>query len=227
MRRLIFSLAFVFCMALPAMAQALTGTCVQEALAPEKGGDPRSGEDLRDAGTCSAESEGMDMQKYLFGHVGDSYGWHITTVKGKHVTVHLPVIVRSRTSGWHVFSSRHIEEGEEYEGFRIAADGQKHAGKLVEILPDGSAVKPMDISVTKNVLGLMINSLLVLLLVLLAARWYRRHDAREEVPKGFAGLMEMMVMMVEDDIIRPCVGRDYRRYSPYLLTAFFFIFVNN
>ena len=135
--------------------------------------------------------------------------------------------MRSRTSGWHVFSSRHIEEGEEYEGFRIAPEGQKHAGKLVEILPDGSAVKPMDISITKNVLGLIINSLLVLLLVLLAARWYRRHDAKEEVPKGFAGLMEMMVMMVEDDIIRPCVGRDYRRYSPYLLTAFFFIFVNN
>ena len=39
--------------------------------------------------------------------------------------------------------------------------------------------------------------------------------------------MEMMVTMVEDDIIKECVGEDYKRYSPYLLTAFFFIFVNN
>ena len=37
----------------------------------------------------------------------------------------------------------------------------------------------------------------------------------------------MLVMMVEDDIIKPCVGPDYKRYSPYLLTAFFFIFINN
>ena len=39
--------------------------------------------------------------------------------------------------------------------------------------------------------------------------------------------MEMMVTMVEDDIIKECVGKDYKRYSPYLLTAFFFIFINN
>jgi F-type H+-transporting ATPase subunit a len=49
----------------------------------------------------------------------------------------------------------------------------------------------------------------------------------EEAPKGFVGLMEMMVTMVEDDIIKECVGPDYKRYSPYLLTAFFFIFINN
>ena len=39
--------------------------------------------------------------------------------------------------------------------------------------------------------------------------------------------MEMLVTMIEDDVIKACVGEDYRRYSPYLLTAFFFIFINN
>jgi F-type H+-transporting ATPase subunit a len=64
--------------------------------------------------------------------------------------------------------------------------------------------------------------------VLATTRWYRRHDASEEAPQGFAGLMEMMIMMVNDDIIRPSVGeKHYRKYSPYLLTAFFFIFVCN
>ena len=37
----------------------------------------------------------------------------------------------------------------------------------------------------------------------------------------------MIIMMIEDDVIKPCVGEDYRRYSPYLLTAFFFILINN
>lgn len=174
----------------------------------------------------SLHAEDLDMNEYLLGHVGDSYGWHITTVKGHHVTIHLPVILYSKTTGWHCFSSRHIEEGEVYEGFRIAGDDEKHSGKLIEIT-DGVAVKPLDISITKNVFGMMINSLIVLVIVLCGARWYRRHDAREEAPRGFAGLVEMMVTMVEDDIIRPCIGKDYKRYSPYLLTAFFFIFINN
>lgn len=174
----------------------------------------------------SLYAEELDMNEYLLGHVGDSYGWHITTVKDHHVTIHLPVILYSKTTGWHCFSSKHIEEGEEYKGFRIAGDDEKHSGKLVEIT-DGGAVKPLDISITKNVFGMIINSLIVLVIVLCGARWYRRHDAREEAPRGFAGLVEMMVTMVEDDIIKPCVGKDYKRYSPYLLTAFFFIFINN
>ncbi len=168
----------------------------------------------------------IDMNEYLFGHVGDSYGWHVTTINGHHVTVHLPVIVRSKVSGWHCFSSKHIEEGESWEGFRIAAKGEKHEGKLVEDTP-GGVLKPLDISITKNVLGLMVNSAVVLLVILLGARWYRRHDALQEAPGGFAGVVEMMVTMVEDDIIKDCIGPDYKRYSPYLLTAFFFIFINN
>ena len=73
----------------------------------------------------------------------------------------------------------------------------------------------------------MFNSALLVLLVLLTARWYKKHDAREEAPKGFTGVMEMMITMVEDDIIKECIGKEYKRYSPYLLTAFFFIFINN
>lgn len=167
----------------------------------------------------------LDIQEYLFGHVGDAYEWHITTVNGKPVSIPLPVILYSKTSGWHCFSSRHLEEGE-YKGFHISAS-EKYEGKIVEIDAAGEEVRPLDLSITKNVLGLMINSLVLVLLVLFTARWYRRHDAVEETPKGFAGLMEMMVTMVEDDIIKECVGKDYKRYSPYLLTAFFFIFVNN
>ena len=168
----------------------------------------------------------LDMNEYIFGHIGDSYGWHITTVNGHHITVHLPVIVHSRETGWHIFSSRHIGHGEAYQGFYIAPEGEKHAGKLVEAT-SGGVVKPLDISITKNVLGLMVDSLLLVLLILAAARWYRRHDATKEAPGGFAGIVEMMVMMVEDDIIKDCIGPDYKRYSPYLLTAFFFIFINN
>ena len=173
----------------------------------------------------SLAAEELDMDEYLYGHVLDSYEWHITTIKGHPVSIPLPVIVRSKTTGWHIFSSKHLEEGE-YEGFYLFHDPESHKERVMEHTPDGD-VRPLDISITKNVAGLMFNSLVLVILILLGARWYRKHDAREEAPGGFSGLIEMLVMMVEDDIIKPCVGPDYKRYSPYLLTAFFFIFVNN
>ena len=170
---------------------------------------------------------GFDMDEYLYGHVRDSYEWHITTVKGHHVSIPLPVIVASKTgNGFRMFSSKHLEHGE-YEGFYIAQAGSKYENKIVERAADGSEVRPWDFSITKNVLGLMINCALLLFIVLGTAKWYRKHDAREEAPKGVVGLMEMLVTMIENDVIKSCVGEDYKRYSPYLLTAFFFIFINN
>lgn len=170
---------------------------------------------------------GFDMDEYLYGHVRDSYEWHITTVKGHPVSIPLPVIVASKTgNGFHIFSSKHLEHGE-YEGFYIAPAGSKYENKIVERAADGSEVRPWDFSITKNVLGLMINCALLLFIVLGTAKWYRKHDAREEAPKGVVGLMEMLVTMIENDVIKSCVGEDYKRYSPYLLTAFFFIFINN
>lgn len=172
------------------------------------------------------ETEGeVDVAEMVFGHIGDSYGWHITDWKGQHITIPLPCIVRSST-GWHFFMSSKVEHGHEYEGLFIATEG-RYEDKIVERGENGELVRPFDISITKNVCSLIFSSILLVSLVLLCARWYRRHDACEEAPKGFAGLMEMLVMMVNDDIIKENAGPEYRRYAPYLLTAFFFIFLNN
>lgn len=172
------------------------------------------------------QSSEIDVGEILFGHIGDSYGWHITDWKGKHVTIPLPCIVHSST-GWHFFMSSKIEHGHEHEGLFIAEEG-RYEDKIVERGADGELVRPFDISITKNVASLMFAAVLLISLVLATTRWYRRHDASEEAPQGFAGLMEMMIMMVNDDIIRPSVGeKHYRKYSPYLLTAFFFILVCN
>lgn len=177
-------------------------------------------------GVEHGQSSEIDVGEILFGHIADSYGWHITDWKGKHVTIPLPCIVHSST-GWHFFMSSKIEHGHEHEGLFIAEEG-RYEDKIVERGADGELVRPFDISITKNVASLMFAAVLLISLVLATTRWYRRHDASEEVPQGFAGLMEMMIMMVNDDIIRPSVGeKHYRKYSPYLLTAFFFIFVCN
>jgi len=156
---------------------------------------------------------GMNMEKYIFGHIGDSYEWHICTINEKHITLHLPCIVIDK--GLHIFSSGKMAEN----GYRLNA-----GGKIVNAV---TGERPIDISITKNVLGLMFDSILLVVLVLLCARWYKKHDVLKEKPSGLAALLEPVIIMIQDDVIKDAVGPEYKRFTPYLLTAFFFILINN
>ena len=181
---------------------------------------------------CEAASHGssdgeVDVKEVIFGHIKDSYEWHVTTIGNKHVTIALPIIVYSGKTGWNIFSSSVFHTKDEYNGLRIATEGN-YEGKLVEVDGLGNESRPLiDISITKNVLAVFLNSLLLVLIVLYTARWYKRHDVTKEVPGGFVGVMEMLITVVVDDVIKPNVGKEYRRYTPYLLTVFFFIFLSN
>ena len=164
----------------------------------------------------------VDVAGIIFEHIGDEYEWHLLSWGEKHVSLPLPVIVHSST-GWHVFSSKHLEHGETYEGLKIAQE-DPHKGKIVDAY---TGARPLDLSITKNVLSLMMSAALLLVIVLLTARWYRKHDVMEEAPTGVAALMEPLVMMVHD-MARENIGEaDYRRYSPFLCMAFLFILLNN
>ena len=183
----------------------------------------------RDDVTSTEQKENtVDVKEIVFGHIGDAYEWHITTWGKTHVTIPLPIIVYSSQTGWHAFLSSRLEEnGGSYEGFFIAPAGSRYEGKLVEHDAAGNEIRPWDISITKVTLSLLINSVLLLVIILAVAQWYRKHPQRSAAPGGFIGFMEMFIMMVNDDIIKSCVGPKYRKFAPYLLTAFFFIFINN
>lgn len=188
MKRLSAFLAFLLLVLLPATASASGG---HEAAVPGE----------------------LDMKNYIFGHIGDAYDWHITTVRGHHISIPLPCIVFDE--GLHVFSSHKMAE----HGYTLNENG-----KLVNA---ATGKRPLDISITKNVCSLILSSILLVTLVLLTSRWYRRHNVMKEAPRGLPGLMEMLITMVTDDIIKEGVGKEWEKYAPYLLTAFFFIFLNN
>ncbi len=173
-----------------------------------------------------AEEQGIDVKTVVLDHIADSYEWHICTVGEHHVTIPLLVIVRSQSGEWHCFSSSHLHAGHEYEGFRIADEG-KYAGKIVEQTAEGEVVRPIDLSITKTVAGLFVNCAVLLLIVLGVARRYRNDQPDAKAKGGLAGVLEMVIDSVMEGIIIPCVGPNYRKFAPYLLTAFFFIFVNN
>ena len=160
----------------------------------------------------SEESADINVPEIIFGHIGDGYEWHITEWKGKAIAIPLPCIVIDR--GVKVFTAHHAAQN----GYTFNENG-----KLVNAT---TGARPIDLSITKNVLAVMISSLLLLVIILCTARWYRKHDALEEAPSGLAGAVEPLVMMVHD-IARENIGPDYKRYSPYLCMAFLWILLNN
>lgn len=175
---------------------------------------------------ASEQGEELDVKQVVLSHIADSYEWHICSVGERHISVPLPVIVRSQSGEWHCFSSSKLHHGHQYEGFHIAEEGA-YAGKIVEQTADSEQIRPLDFSITKTVAGLFVNCAVLLLIVLCVARRYRNDQHDSKAKGGLAGVLEMVIESVMDGIIIPCVGPNYRKFAPYLLTAFFFIFVNN
>jgi len=162
----------------------------------------------------------------IFDHIRDSYEWHVTTIGHTHISIPLPVILYSNQSGIHVFMSGKFHHGtEEFNGFKIATEG-KYQRKVVEVMDDGTEVRPWDLSITKHVTSLFISILILLYIFISIARRYRENFA--SVPKGLQSWIEPIILFIRDDIARPSIGdAKYEKYLPYLLTIFFFIFINN
>jgi F-type H+-transporting ATPase subunit a len=170
-------------------------------------------------------SESVNPKEIIFGHVGDAYDWHILTWKGHHISIPLPIIVKSQEKGWYIFSSSRLTHGDSYEGFYLSTDENNYSGKVVERTISGAVVRPLDLSFTKNACSIVLSCILLCAIFLIMAKSYRQEPLRGR--RGFAGVMEMLILFIYDDLIKPSVGKDYRKFAPYLLTAFFFIFLNN
>ena len=156
--------------------------------------------------------EDINISEIIFEHIGDEYEWHITEWKGKPIAIPLPCIVID--GGVKVFTAHHAED----RGYTFNEDG-----KLVSM---ATGERPLDLSITKNVLSLMMSTLLLLIIVLCTANWYKKHDALEEAPTGLAAAMEPLIMMVHD-MAKENIGPDYKKFSPFLCMAFLWILLNN
>lgn len=163
----------------------------------------------------------LDISEIVLEHLSDSYEWHITTYNGKYLSIPLPIIIRSESTGeWHFCTVHSLPKGFFFD--------KNHHGKIYERLEDGSTVRPIDLSITKAVLQIWIVVIILIIVFLSCARWYTQRNEKSDAPKGFVGAMEMLVMTIHDEVIRPSVGeKHYKQYAPYLLTVFFFILACN
>ena len=178
--------------------------------------------------------EKFNAGEVIIEHILDSYEWHIFTWRGHEVSVFLPCIVFDKGKCY-IFSSRVFHENGEYKTvdkttseelvFTIPHEG-RYKGKIVIANADGTQKRPFDISITKNVLALFISCTIILVLFFLVTKAYRERG--EKAPKGLQSLFEWLIVYVRDDIARKAISeKSVDRYLPYLITVFFFIFINN
>ncbi len=164
---------------------------------------------------------------FIFGHIADAYEWHILTVGHTHVSLPLPVILYSKDKGLNIFLSSKFHHGHEtYKGFKLEDNPESaHIGKIVEILPDGSVIRPIDLSITKNVLALFFSVALLMWIFISVANAYKKNQGK--APKGMQSFFEPLIIFIRDDIAKASIQKNPEKYMPYLLTIFFFIFLNN
>ena len=123
-----------------------------------------------------------------------------------------------------VYSLLDFSDTSEYEN---ATHGLIDAPEVLELKDaEGNVVKPLDFSITKTSAAIMIAVVLLIVIIMVAKNGYKKRP--NQAPKGLQSLVEYLVVFVRDDIVRPMIGeKHYRKYLPYLLTLFFFIFFCN
>ena len=169
-----------------------------------------------------ASEEGENKTDFIMHHVQDAHEWHFATTGHTHISIPLPVILYEKGHGLHFFmSSDFVDEHHnkiEKDGFYF--DDQGHLETR-----DESRVF-YDISITKNVASLFISVILLFWVFLSVAKRYKQDPLK--APKGLQSVFEPIILFIRDDIARPNIGeKKYKKFMPYLLSVFFFIWFNN
>ena len=178
------------------------------------------------------EKKGLfDANEVIFAHVLDAYQFHFFSYKSAdgeehHISIPLPVILYSpQRGGLKVFMSSKFHHGHEaYEGYMAKGN------KIIAVNEQGNvdeSVKVYDISLTRNVVQMLLALLLLVVLMIKIAGKYSKGIGTTKAPTGFQNAVEPVITFIRDEVAKTNLGHKYEKYLPYLLTVFFFILINN
>lgn len=188
---------------------------------------------------ASHEKKEFNASELINSHIGDSHDFHIADWNGHPISFALPIILWT-DNGLEIFSSEQFHH--DNEGHHVVSVNGQEFVRNKEIIfykdkydtltqeekEDGAfnfEARPLNFSITKNVFSMFMSAIIMFLLFFAVARSYKKNP---NAPKGIAGFLEPLVTFVRDDIARPNIGeKQYAKYMPYLLTIFFFIWINN
>lgn len=187
-----------------------------------------------DAHADAPKSKKQEIDEYAEHHLQDDHYFSLFSDKeaGKHYGFPLPVILID--NGLKVFSS-----GEFHHGEQVVEKGGKYYtlyhGKIYETDAAGTInydehnhptnAKPLDFSITKNVTGLILTTILMFWGFLSLAKTYKK--GVNNLPKGMGRVLEPLVLYVRDEMALPNIGHRYKEFMPFLLTVFFLILILN
>ena len=188
-----------------------------------------------------ADSDGKEVKteidEYIKHHLRDSHDFSLfsyTDDEGVKHYVGLPLPVILWDNGLVMFSSSEFHHGE-----TIAESGgnyyRLYHSKIYKTDSEGTIlydeehhptnIEPLDFSITKSVVMIIITGLLMLLLFGGLARSYSKNDG---IAKGAGRFFEPIIIYIRDEIAIATIGeKHYKRYMPFLLTIFFFIWFLN
>jgi len=185
------------------------------------------------------KEEPFNAKEMIMHHVKDAHEFHIVEWNNEPISISLPIILWTN-KGLTTFSSSEFHHDD--SGLQIAEKSGNKFVKLHEKIyqlnigaeaiefnrehhPENASL-PLDFSITRNVFMMWVSVILLFLIFITSARKYK--NSKDNVPTGIAGFVEPLVVFVRDEIAKPMIGEHkYEKYMPYLLTVFFFIWINN
>ena len=177
-----------------------------------------------------------EIKEYIAHHLLDSYDFTLfswTTDAGEHKYFSAPLPVILWDGGLKVFSSSKFNHGETlaevdgnyYKLYHSKIYKTDAAGTInYDEEHHATNVKPLDFSITKNVVFIIVVAVLMLFIFIRMAKSYQNNV----LPKGIGRLLEPLIVYIRDDVAIPNIGeKHYRKYMSYLLTVFFFVWIIN
>ncbi|XOD68363.1 MAG: F0F1 ATP synthase subunit A [Flavobacteriales bacterium AspAUS03] len=185
----------------------------------------------QDTEILGADKERFDPAKVIIEHISDSHEWYLWGDEDETVTIPLPVILWD--DGLQIFMSSEFAHGKKvvqrsenfYKIYHDKIYKTNTSGDWsVDALGNPTNKKPLDFSMTKNVMVILLSALLLCVIFFHMAHSYKRHRMIWQLGK----ILEPLVLFVKDEVAIPNLGhKKYKYYLPLLLTIFFFILVNN
>ena len=173
------------------------------------------------------------IQEVIGHHVLDGHSFSIFEDEEtkSHYGFSLPIILWD--NGLQFFSSAKFNHGEsvaESNGNYYVLHHEKifktdASGALTGEEENPTNIKPLDLSITKGVLTMLIVALLMFLLFGGLAKSFSKNGG---IAKGAGRFFEPIVLYVRDEIAIPNIGeKHYKKYMSHLLTIFFFVWFLN
>ena len=191
------------------------------------------------AGT-EKNSDEFDVNEMIMHHIKDSHEFHIMDINGHAVSFPLPIVLWT-DKGLVSFSSsafKHDDsgsvivsrKGQDFIKYheKIFYANNNGSEKFISYDANGNIIneKPIDFSITKMVFSMFISMILLVLIFVTTAKSYS--NSRKGEPTGLGKFTEPLIMFIKEEVALPMIGeKNYHKYMPFLLTLFFFIWINN